>query len=82
MMYKKDPMTKFNKLMDRAEYDILLTALTENRWSQRATAKDLGIHELSVHNKMAKYGLLKRQRSPKEQGVNNVNQTNNLGSPF
>ena len=71
----KNPMTKYNKLMDRAEYNIILTALIDNRWCQREVAKELGIHELSVHNKMQKHGLLKSQRSINVDKAHNIGQT-------
>lgn len=40
------------------ERDMILNALNENDWVQKAAAEALGMHPVNLHRKMRKHGLL------------------------
>lgn len=50
---------KMKTMKDAYEKEMLLKALQKHNWNQSSAAKELGVHEKTVRNKMKKFHIKK-----------------------
>jgi len=58
-------MSWLKKVVDIYERKVIVDMLNNNHWHQGNTAAQLGITSVTLHLKMRKYGLLRKQMGTK-----------------